>query len=224
MRIQFGQGLAVMAALVCLPAVAQQPPGSSPAQPQSQQSQAQQPQSQPARPQPGKPATPQAAEPAQKCGGYDQAKNAVFTQNIKLILNEMPDRSKIKDAQDFRTTVEGLYGKYEAEARAGNIMALRKMLGIEIFAAQIQQRPSQDVTLRKACVLAKAQEPQRLMADVLTCAVISLEPTRRENEVNVEQARQMMATAGEMASKLPASAPATKILYEDVQKGLSGCY
>lgn len=169
-----------------------------------------------------KPALP--AQPPEKCAGYAGARNAALMAEIKPVLGSMPQPGADTDEVKFRAEVEDAYIKAEARARAGDIEAMRQMLAIELFVSEIQRRPAGDTTLRKACFLAEVPEAQRSILNVLTCAVLSLEPARRDDELQRNRAQAMMQRAEKMVPANATAASVAKVLFEDVKRGLSGCY
>ena len=164
------------------------------------------------------------AEPVEKCGRYTLARNAAFAAQIKTILAELPQRGGDTGPGETLAALEPLYLGYEEQAKAGEINPLRKLVAIEIFLSQVRGQPTRELTLRKACFLAKVPEKMRTILDALTCAVIQLEPGRRENEASRTEARQMLEAAEKL---VPAGANASsmaKILYDDIARGLQGCF
>lgn len=167
------------------------------------------------------PAQPQ--PPAEKCGRYPFARNAAFAANIKTILSDLPQRGEGSDPAVFFQEMEAHYVKLEEQARAGEIDPLRKLVAMELFASQVRGQPTREMTLKKACFLAKVPEKMRSIIDPLTCAVILLEPERRQGEAARAEAKQMLALAGKLVPANANASSAAKILFDDVSRGLEGC-
>lgn len=170
-----------------------------------------------------KPAAP-AAQTQEKCAGFAGARNAALMAEIKPVLVNMPQPGANADEGKFRAEVEEAYTKAEARARTGDVEAMRQMLGIELFVSEIQRRPAGDGTLRKACFLADMPDARRSILNVLTCAVLSLEPARRDDEAQRTKAQAMMERAEKMVPANAGAASVAKVLFEDVKRGLAGCY
>lgn len=167
------------------------------------------------------PAQPQ--PPVEKCGRYTFARNAAFAANIKTILSDLPQRGEGTEPAAFFQELESLYLKLEEQAKAGEIDPLRKLVAMELFVSQIRGQPTRDMTLKKACFLAKVPEKMRAIIDPLTCAVILLEPERRQGEAARAEAKQMLALAGKLVPANANASSAAKILFDDVSRGLEGC-
>lgn len=170
---------------------------------------------------------PDAAKPGAspaKCGRFETGRNALYAAVIKTVLAELPDKSTAGDMAAFQGELEQTYQKYEVLAKAGDVLALRKMLAIEMFVAQIRRKDASDMTVRKACALGKMPVKQQAMTDSLSCAVLSLEGERREDGANRERAKTMLATAKTAIPETANAATPGKILYDDVVRGLAGCY
>lgn len=165
-----------------------------------------------------------AAEAAAKCARYDSARNIVYAAAIKSVLPEMPQPGQGSDPAAMQQEVQTAYEKYEAEARTGDIGALRKMTAIEMFVGQLRKSNAGEPTLRKACTLAKLPDRQRVILDPLTCAVLSLEGNRREEEGARPRAKEMMELARKSIPEGANAAHAGKVLFDDVARGLDGCF
>ena len=177
-------------------------------------------------PPPKKEAAPaEASAPAAaKCSKFETGRTAIYAAVIKTVLPELPDKTQAGDASNFQADLEQIYLKYETLAKTGDVQALRKMMAIEIFVAQIRRKDAGELTLRKACALGKLPVKQRQISDPLSCAVMSLEGERRQDEASRERAKTMMANAKETIPETANAATPGKILYEDVVRGLEGCY
>ena len=161
---------------------------------------------------------------AAKCGRFEAGRNAVYAAMIKTGLAELPDKSTAGDMAAFQGELEQTYQKYEILAKAGDVQALRKLLAIEMFVAQIRRKDASDMSVRKACALGKLPVKQQMITDSLSCAVLSLEGERREDGANRERAKTMLATAKSALPETANAATPGKILHDDVVRGLDGCY
>jgi len=170
------------------------------------------------------PPKPEAPPPAEQCAGYESARNAAFTTIIKQVLSEMPDAASASDREGFRNAVEAAYAANETKARAGDVLAMRKLVSIEVFVAQIQKRAIDPATYRRMCWLADLPDAQRAIPDVLACAVLAADPQRRQDELARLKGRSMLERAGRMIPADATRATHAKVLYEDVKRGLNGCF
>lgn len=175
---------------------------------------------------PARTPAPTAQKPADApaCGQFSLAQNAVYAAYIKLVVDELPDPRKVPDPEQMTRDLEALYARYVAAAQAGDNAAGRKATALEIFGMQMRRQPTADMTQRKLCMLAREGLRDNGLADALACAVSTLDGPRREQPGNRELARQMMDRAKAMVPANANAADVGKMLYEDVARGLAGCY
>ena len=165
-----------------------------------------------------------AAAAGGKCARFEAGRNAVYAAAIRTVLPELPQPGQAADVAAFQGDVEKIHAKYEAEARAGDVGALRKLMAVEMFAMQLQRKDAPEPTLAKACALAGAPEKQRVILDPLACAVLSLEGNRKDDPTRRDKAKAMMAAAKAMVPANANASNAAKLLHDEVEKGLDGCY
>lgn len=165
-----------------------------------------------------------AAAAGGKCARFEAGRNAVYAAAIRTVLPELPQPGQAADVAAFQGDVEKIHAKYEAEARAGDVGALRKLMAVEMFAMQLQRKDAPEPTLAKACALAGAAEKQRVILDPLACAVLSLEGSRKDDPIRRDKAKAMMAAAKAMVPANANASNAAKLLHDEVEKGLDGCY
>lgn len=194
-----------MPLVLCVPSLAQQ-------------------QGRPAQPAAGQKAPAQKSEPA-ACSRYQAAADAAYTGYIRILKQDMPELGE--QGADPTATIEKLQAMYEKlvdEAQNEDPIAYRKIAAIEIFSMTNQRRPIHEMTLKKVCGLAKLPGEAATILDMVACAVISVDETRRKVSANRDIARQMLAKAKGALPQNASPADGARILLDDATRGLDGCY
>lgn len=181
---------------------------------------------QPARPAPQvKAAPPAAAKVEATCARYASAVAAAYMAYIRVLKSDLPELNEnVPDAAAHADKLQALYDKLMEEAQSDDPTALRKLAALEVLGLYSQGRSMHDVTLRKVCMLARLPGDAATLLDAVGCAVMSVDETRRKIQSNRDTARQMMAKAKAKITANAGPADAGRMLHEDVQRGLEGCY
>jgi len=181
---------------------------------------------QPARP--AAPPPPQAAqkppEPA-RCARYEAATTAAYGAYVRLVKPDVPGLGENGvDQSGLVEKLQELYEKLLEEAQNEDVVALRKAAALEIFGMHVQAKPVLDITRKKVCGLARMPDTPATLLDALTCAVIVSDEARRKEPGNRAIAKEMLAKARTQVPARASLADSARMLFDDVSRGLDGCY
>lgn len=169
--------------------------------------------------------TPAATAAPTGCSGFSGAQNAAYAQFIRMIVDELPPGEAARqNPEKFGQDLEAMYRKHASAAEAGDVNEGRKATALELFAMQLKKQPAADTTQKKLCMLARERLRDNGVADALACAVASLDGGRREAPGNKELAKAMVEQAKTMVPEGANASNPGKVLFDEVSKGLTGCY
>ena len=160
-------------------------------------------------------------EPAvagEACANFAQAKDHLYSVYIGMVAEDVRAIPHADDDKTLRTGLEELAKSYAAKTQFGDIVYLKKLIGIGLFTAYGSNQEPPDGTTRLTCNLARTS-PQVLEA--LTCAAIALDGARRSNPNSNELVRRMVTLARE---KIESDRdPNAQKLVDEVAPVLLGC-
>jgi hypothetical protein len=157
---------------------------------------------------------------AESCTGIDHARQTVYIQYAKLVADDVKALSKSNPDVPFNTKMEDLGRSYARAGRFGDVVALRKLIGLGLFTAYATKRPPLDITFKLVCELARRD--LQLTLDPLTCAVIAVDGPRRKDRNNRMLARQMIDRARARIANDP-NGPAGRKMVDDLAPVVTAC-
>lgn len=159
---------------------------------------------------------------AATCEPFEKARDAAYHTYTGLVLDELSAARKSDPSVSVNTVIDGMVRKYEQATRAGDLVALRKLIAIGLLTATAAKREPLDVTFKLVCQLAKHPEAPKNVLDPLACATIAVDGARRENVENRATALAMIESANKNlpADQNPAGA---KFLIETISPIVTAC-
>jgi hypothetical protein len=128
------------------------------------------------------------------CLIFDAARNAAYVQYIRLVVDEVKSSIGKGDAA-VNASVQELSSKYAGLANVGDVVAVRKLIGLGLFTTFAANREPLDVTFKLACESARKHLPPVNVLDPLTCAVIAVDRSRLNEPANQKLAKEMIEMA-----------------------------
>jgi hypothetical protein len=128
------------------------------------------------------------------CLNFDAARNASYVQYIRLVADEVKSATGNGNVA-FNASIQELSNKYSRLASAGDVVAVRKLIGLGLFTTFAANREPLDVTFKLACEAARRHLPPVNVLDPLTCAVIAVDRSRLNDPANQQLARDMIELA-----------------------------
>ena len=132
---------------------------------------------------------------AAACDISDNARYAAYRPFLQVTTDEITAVYKKNDNYSFNAASEELTKKNVPLLKVGDAWAVRLLIGLGLFTAVATNKEPLDVTFKLACEAAKRGLAPRNVADPLTCAVIALYGSRRDNAVNRALAIDMLELA-----------------------------
>jgi hypothetical protein len=131
----------------------------------------------------------------ESCENFDRARQATYPQYARFVLDDVEAIRKGNADASFGAALENLGRTFARSASAGDLVAVRKLIGLGLFTATAAQASPPEITFRLVCELARRQlEPPHAL-DPLTCAVIAVDGARQSDERNRSLAKQMIDLA-----------------------------
>src|SRR5206468_2345973 len=103
-----------------------------------------------------------------------------------------------KESADTPPTavLEKMEASYKRQVSFGDMVALRKLVGLGLYGALAAGAAPRDATFRTVCELAKNGDVRpALMLDPLICAVVAVDGTRESEPRNRALAKEMITLA-----------------------------
>jgi hypothetical protein len=138
-------------------------------------------------------ATARAAD--ESCQSLERARQLTYAQYGKLILDDFHAVEKESPNGSTNAVLGRLEASYKRGISAGDMSALRKLVGLGLFAAVAARVPPRDATFRLVCELAKGDVRPALTLDPLTCGVIAVDGARQFEPANRALAKNMIDLA-----------------------------
>jgi hypothetical protein len=132
----------------------------------------------------------------ESCQGLERARQLTYTQYGKLILDDFHAFEKESPNVSTNAVLGRLEASYKRGISAGDMSALRKLVGLGPFAALAARVPPRDAAFRLVCELAKGDVRPALTLDALTFGVIAVDGARQSEPVNRALAKSMINLAG----------------------------
>jgi hypothetical protein len=129
------------------------------------------------------------------CDNFETARNAAYMPYMRLVSEEIAAAQMSDSGTSTNTTINRLAAKYEQYTRVGDLVALRKLIALDLFTAFAAKREPLDVTFKLTCELARKPRPPENVIDPLVCATIALDGSRRGDAANRSIATDMIDRA-----------------------------
>ena len=129
------------------------------------------------------------------CEISDKARYAAYRPFLQITTDEVTAVYKKNDNYSFNAASEELTKKNVPLLKVGDARAVRLLIGLGLYTAIATNKEPLDVTFKLACEAAKRGLAPRNVADPLTCAVIAVYGSRRDNAVNRALAKEMLELA-----------------------------
>ena len=160
-----------------------------------------------------------AAEP---CPDIERARQATYVQYAKLIADDLNGIHKSAPNLPINTALQQATATYARAASAGDMLALRKLIGVGLFTAYAAHTAPPEATFKLVCELARRSSQPALSLDPLTCAVIAVDGARRDDQRNRALAGQMVDLARARMASDP-NGSAARALFEDALPIITAC-
>jgi hypothetical protein len=159
---------------------------------------------------------------AEPCADIERARQSTYVPFAKLIVDDVNAIRKSTPSASFNAALQTLSGTYARAARFGDMLALRKLIGLGLFTAYAAHTAPPETTFKLVCELARRSPQPALTLDPLTCAVVAIDGARRDDQRNRELANQMLDLAkGRMASD--PNGPAAHALFDGILPIVAAC-
>jgi len=162
------------------------------------------------------------ADAAESCAGIDRARQTAYLQYARLVADDVAALSKSNPDVPFNTKMENLGRTYARGTAFGDVVALRKLIGLGLFTAYATKAPPPDTTFKLICELARRDLRPGLTIDPLICGVIAVDGARRDNHDNRTLARQMINRARTRIATDP-NGPAAQKMFDDLAPIVTAC-
>jgi hypothetical protein len=162
------------------------------------------------------------ARAADSCDGMMHARETTYLWYARFVLDDVKAIPKNDPNAPFGAAMEALGRTYARTARFGDIIALRKLIGLGLFTASAAHAPPPEGTFKLICELARRAPQPGLTLDPLTCAVVAVDGARRNDGRNRALARQMIDLARTRLAG-DQNGPAAQKLFDDLVPIVTAC-